>query len=301
MELMAVWIVLGCCVVAYFGALTIIARVSVTPPRVPLFFSPALVGLSQEDVSFDPEPGLALSGWWISAPEPRGVAVLCHGYIMNRCELAPLASALCRQGWSCLAFDFRAHGRSQGKRCSFGLHEAEDVAAAMRLASERAPGLPIVVIGSSMGGVAAALAASNGPRPAALVLDGVYSRLDHAAGGWWEFLAGKWLRAVLAPATPISGLWIGFRPKDVDVREAIAGLSGLSMLFVNGTRDPIVTREAAEANLKAGGPNARISWYEGSSHGEPRFREPDRYVAELTEFLGPVLSADRVPVAQPGP
>ncbi len=111
--------------------------------------------------------------WWRagdgSAAEAEAV-VLVHGFCgrQDAPELVALARRLAAGGRSVLTFDLRGHGRSEGET-TLGLDEHLDVGAAV--AAARADHDVVVVVGASMGGVAAighltAPAGASAARPA---------------------------------------------------------------------------------------------------------------------------------------
>src|SRR2546421_5982599 len=163
----------------YFLALILVSWMSIHPFRTPIFISPGALGKPQEDVEFSTSDGIRLRGWWSEAPAAKAVAVLSHGYVMNRCELTPLAAQLVDAGCSAFVYDFRAHGKSDGRICGFGVREAEDVRAAVAFVRQRAPSAKVVLIGSSMGAAASAFAlATHEALADALILDSSYSKLS---------------------------------------------------------------------------------------------------------------------------
>ena len=101
------WIIgISAVLVLYFLALVLVAMVSLRPIRIPFFLSPGALGLPQQSVRFKSADGLELRGWWMHRESPNSVAVLCHGYMMNRSEPIPLAKRLWEEGVACLIFDF---------------------------------------------------------------------------------------------------------------------------------------------------------------------------------------------------
>ena len=66
----------------------IITKRMVRPPRLPLWSTPAGVGLDYEEVHFPAADGLRLSGWFIPAPPDsrrQGATILLvHGWMWNR-------------------------------------------------------------------------------------------------------------------------------------------------------------------------------------------------------------------------
>src|SRR5262249_4461021 len=73
------------------------------------------------------------------------------------------------RGFDVLAFDLRNFGESDAtpEGRTFGDLEANDLLAAVGAASSRAPGLPVVALGCSMGGATAIQAGARGARLAA--------------------------------------------------------------------------------------------------------------------------------------
>src|ERR1039457_1961343 len=100
--LVAVVVLLAFCLVMMW---VVLAWVSIHPPRAPLFISPYDLCVPCEPVRFPSRAELMLSGWWLPHPAPRGVVVVCHGYLVNRCEVLGVAGSLQRAGFSCLLFD----------------------------------------------------------------------------------------------------------------------------------------------------------------------------------------------------
>lgn len=278
----ALWIVLGAYVLLLLG----VARISVRPPRTPLFLSPGMLGAPQEEVAFRSVDGADLVGWWVEAQNSRGVVILAHGYAMNRAELAAVAYDLWKDGVSTFLFDFRSHGRSVGRVSTLGFLEQRDVAAAVGEATRRAPGKPVVLFGSSMGAAACAFALAAEPALAVgLIVDGSYSKLASATLGWWRFLGGKALMVALSPTVLFGWAMNGVNPFSVDVAVALGKLGGKPALLIHGDRDDLVLPSAARRNFDAHpGPKA-IEWMAGCGHCEGRWIHPEAYRAAIRKFL----------------
>ncbi len=105
----------------------------------------------------------------------RYVALVVHGYGEHSGRYTQVAGVLVRHGAAVFAPDHQGHGRSAGERVV--IEDFEDVVADVHTVAEAAraahPGLPVVVIGHSMGGlIAARYAQRYGDELAALVLSG---------------------------------------------------------------------------------------------------------------------------------
>jgi pimeloyl-ACP methyl ester carboxylesterase len=269
----------------YVVALLAVAWFSTRPPRIPIYFSPSALGLPQEEIETATSDGVTLRGWWVGTENPKTVAVFMHGYLMNRCEMLPEAFWLHGVGVSSLLIDERVHGKSGGKCTTMGVREIYDVEAAVAYARQREPGAKIVLVGSSMGSAASAMAAARNPGLAdALILDSAYSRLSGAILGWWRFLGGPILSAVLSP-TPIFAIAVtGVNPFSVDVSKSLRQLK-VPVLFLHGSKDNLALPAEARRNFEAANEPKSIIWFEGCGHSEGRWLHHDRYREEVTSFL----------------
>lgn len=287
---MLIWLVPLVLALAYLGAILFVARVSLHPPRIPLFCSPGIFGAPQEEVVLAPEPGIELPAWWVLAENPRAIAVLAHGYAMNRSELAPVAFRLWQSGVSCLLFDFRAHGGAKGGFSTIGWRERADVAAAARCARSKHPDLPLVLIGSSMGSAASAFAlAEDGSLAEGLVLDSSYSLLANAVPGWWRFLGGRTLQVFLWPVLPIASLMAGIKPRRIDVAEALRRIDK-PVLVLHGDLDDLARRSEADRNLRALPSGSPVVWLGGCGHTEGRWLLPELYSSSIESFIDSIVA-----------
>ena len=270
----------------WLGFNLLAVRIGTRPPRTPILCSPGAIGSPQESITIRSHDLIELSGWWVQGSHSQNVAVLSHGYLLSKGELAPVAHWLWQRGFSCLLFDFRAHGKSDPALCTFGYHEKDDVVSVLEYVKKRNPESRVLLIGSSMGSVASALAWAGHPELAdALVLDSAYANLGKAVGGWWNFVGGRWLQLILWPAAPLSVLFLGFNPFAVKVHEYLESLRGKPMLFMHGANDPVVPARQAGKNLFAMGPDIPTVWFPDCGHSEGRWEMPETYQAALFKFL----------------
>ncbi|MGW1001874.1 alpha/beta hydrolase [Streptomyces sp. NPDC002520] len=140
---------------------------------------------------------LAVREW--PHPAPRYLAVVVHGYGEHAGRYQELAGVLTGHGAAVYAPDHMGHGRSAGERVLIEDFEdvVTDVHAVADVARAAHPGLPLVVLGHSMGGlIAARYAQRYGDELTALVLSGPVI-------GAWE-LPGMLLALDEIPDTPVS-------------------------------------------------------------------------------------------------
>jgi alpha-beta hydrolase superfamily lysophospholipase len=106
-------------------------------------------------------------------PAPARVIVLSHGYGEHIGRYEHVAAALVERGAAVYGPDHLGHGESEGERVLIADFDrvVEDLHAVVRLAAEQHPGLPVVLVAHSMGGLIGALYAQrHGDELAGLVL-----------------------------------------------------------------------------------------------------------------------------------
>ena len=216
------------------------------------------------------------------AEKPRAVVLALHGfndYSNAFAEPGP-GPWLARHGITLVAMDQRGFGRAPGRGLwAGGTRMAEDAATVVRLLRIRYPGLPLYLMGESMGGAVAlrAMALENPPDVDGLILSAP------AVWGWQQlndaYAAVLWSAAHLAPSATLTGRSLEIWPSDnIEMLRALArdplvikatridtiyGLVGLMdaaydaalvvrkpVLLLYGARDEIVPEPAVAATYE---------------------------------------------------
>lgn len=162
-------------------------------------------GMKTADFAFQTADGASLhvSGWTVGTP--KVVIQILHGMAEHGSRYARLAGALAAAGYTTYAHDHRGHGHSISDASPAGHladHDGwnrivEDAHGVNREIARRHPGLPIVVLGHSMGSfvlqqllfehpgdmVAAALSGSSGKPPAKAAAGKLVARIERARLG----------------------------------------------------------------------------------------------------------------------
>ena len=92
-----------------------------------------------------------------SAPTPRFVALVAHGYGEHAGRYGHVAERLVAEGAAVYAPDFEGHGLSDGDRARFETVDdlADELASVYEAGRSANAGLPVVLIGHSLGGLTA--------------------------------------------------------------------------------------------------------------------------------------------------
>lgn len=267
-----------------------ITRAGTRPTERNLTTTPADYGLAYEDVSFSSEDGVHLEGWYLGDGN-RGVSIVCaHGLFRSRHEVLDRAVFLTKAGFNVLVFDLRRHGESTGERVTLGFKERFDMKAALNVLLERAPGDRVVLLGVSMGAVAALLAAAESEDVSTVVADSSYLSLEHSVTHHLDLFWGL-------PRFPLGDELLffierlgGFQREDLNLEETVARIGDKPILFFAGSRDRRMPPEIQERLYRASeSPRSRFVVVEGASHGAAYRTNPELYQRELIDFLETVL------------
>jgi uncharacterized protein len=252
---------------------------------VPVRIGPAPADLFAEDVTFRSASGSVIHGW-LSRGSPQGGAILLlPGVRANRLSMVSRARMLRAAGYSTLLIDFQATGDSPGEAITFGWRERLDVIAAVQALRRLSPGEPIGIVGTSLGGAAALLAAPD-VRVEGVVLEAVYPSLDAAVGNRLRMRFGAAAPA-LAPLLVVQ-LWprLGVWPSDLTPVDRIAELR-CPVLVIGGTVDRHTTIADTQQLYAAARPPKELWLIPGAAHVDFfRFSGADYQRRLLTFFEG---------------
>lgn len=142
---------------------------------------------------------------WVPDDEPAGIVVISHGFAEHSGRYAHVAERLATEGYACYAVDHRGHGQSEGRRGNLNRMSevCADLGQVIALASERHDGLPLVLLGHSLGGLIALDYVTSSDQTATLcglILSGAV--MVPSVGSKVERLAAK----VLSSIAPNLGL-----------------------------------------------------------------------------------------------
>ncbi len=207
------------------------------------------------------------------ADRPHAVILALHGFNDYSNAFAPPGPGVwfAGHGITLYAYDQRGFGRAPGHGYWAGKETmVRDAATMVRLLRRRHPGLPLYVMGASMGGaVAMNLAAS----PDAPKIDGLILAAP-AVWGWHSmnllYRSVLWTAAHVAPDRRLTGQGLGIMPSD-----NIEMLRGLG-------RDPLVIKETRIATVYG-----LVGLMDGAYEAAPKISVPVLYLYGAKDELVP--------------
>ena len=239
-------------------------------PVGPLATTPDAHGMAFEDVFLMTEDGVRLHGWFVPAPEERGVLLFLHGNAGNISHRIDSIRIFRELGLSVLIVGYRGYGQSEGRPTEAGTYK--DARAAWRyLREERAiPADRILIFGRSLGSAVAAWLGAREPA-AAVILESAFTSAPDLA-------------AELLPWLPVR-LLIRF---DYDTRGAVQSIT-TPLLVVHSRDDEIVPFRLGRAVFEAANAPKHFLEIRGG-HNDGFLRSHQAYVDGLDRFVSEVLA-----------
>jgi len=250
--------------------------------------NPADYGLAHEEVSFPSRDGVTLRGWFIPAKPVRGTVIFCHGHAGSMDPDIIYAPWFNEAGFNVLMFDFRAHGRSDGRKVSLGYFERQDLLGAIDYLQGQ--GIEQVgVLGFSMGGAVSLITAPQSEAIRAVISDGGFARLESAMLGWvqeQQISLPHWLVLPLARLIMwVAGWRLGARLAEADPIRWVGGIAPRPVLFIHGDHDPYVTVADVESLYAAAGEPKELWRVSEAGHREVDQHRPAEYRQRVVGFF----------------
>jgi dipeptidyl aminopeptidase/acylaminoacyl peptidase len=244
---------------AYRFALRYRERVGL-PHRSPVEGSPADFGLKFEAVSIQSD-GAELAGWFVPAggSGPRPAIAIVHGWESNRGRSMAHIRYLHAAGFHCLVIDARGHGDNPPEDLPVNVPEfAADAAAAARWLAARPEVTAVGLLGHSMGGAGAILAAAGEPAVKAVVAMSSPADLVYMTRKTFELAEMNIPGPIAAPLSYITAaVLLAPRRHSLHEASAVAGAARYKgpLLLMHGEDDrgvPVAHLDLIAASARAG-------------------------------------------------
>lgn len=177
---------------------------------------------------------------WLPSAPPQAVALALHGFNDSRDAWELPGPAFAAAGIALYAPDQRGFGAAPGRGRWPGVPALQrDAAASLALLRTRHPGIPIYVMGESMGGALAMTIAATHQAPAdgwVLLAPAVWGRAQQGI----LLSGGLWLVSTVAPGLQVTGGEVRLRIRASDNRDALIRLA----------RDPLTIRRTRFDTLR---------------------------------------------------
>jgi len=160
-------------------------------PVKEICYAPGELDMDFEDVVFESEDGVELSGWYIPADDSQFTVLFCHGNGGNMTHRLDSINIFHNLGLSCFIFDYRGYGNSAGKPSEEGTYLDVRAAYEWLIGKKKIQAESIVFFGRSLGGsVAAQLATEVEAR--GLVLESSFTSYVDIGKRFYPYMPVRW-------------------------------------------------------------------------------------------------------------
>ena len=149
--------------------------------------APSGRGLAYEDVVFQSRDGIRLTGWYVPALDARFTVLFCHGNGGNLMHTLDAVNLFHEMGLSCLVFDYRGYGNSEGRPTEAGTYLDARAAFDWLTQVRQVPAGRIILCGRSLGAAIAAHLAGQ-VSPAALVVEGAFTSYPDIGARFYPYM-----------------------------------------------------------------------------------------------------------------
>jgi pimeloyl-ACP methyl ester carboxylesterase len=228
--------------------------------------------------------GITLASWYCNRGRGTPVVILFHGYSAEKTSLLAEARAFLDFGTSVMLIDFRGSGGSSESYTTLGVHEAEDVAAAVRYAQGKLSHVNVFLFGRSMGAAAILRAIhAHAIEPDGVILEAVFDTLLNAVRNRF--------RAMQVPAFPSAELLVfwggrqwGFDGFEHNPSEYAASVR-CPTLLMHGERDPRADLTGARRVFEAIAGTKEFVTFEQSGHESYLSSHANRWRTAVQRFI----------------
>jgi fermentation-respiration switch protein FrsA (DUF1100 family) len=246
--------------------------------------------LHPEDIHVRTADNVLLDGLFFPGARPS-LVILASGYGDTQVQMFSIAEFLHHAGFSVLTYNSRARATSGGQYVTLGAFEQQDAVSVVNYAIGRSDvdASRIGILGISMGGAVAILAAAKDQRIRAVVDDSGFSDAPGVISASFEHF-------IHLPAFPFAPITVGIadlrahvdvnRVRPVDV---IGKISPRPLLIIHDSGDSVVPVDNSLRNFAAAGQPKELWLVADSGHGQAQTKAEPEYQVRVTRFFEQAL------------
>ena len=253
-----------------FAYLKYFERKGIYYPTKEIESTPMNAGLKYEDVFFNTDDGLKLNGWFVSAENPRGTLLFCHGNAGNISHRIEIIKVFNKLNLNVFIFDYRGYGRSQGNPTEEGLYQDAQAAYKYLLGRKNINKEAIVIYGKSIG-ANVAIDLTSKVTVAALISESGFSSAYDMGKKLFPYLPVKWIITIKY--------------------DALAKIKNITIpkLIIHSQDDEIVPFKLGKKLFEAAPPPKEFYQMQGG-HNEAFFMAMEEYSSKINSFLSKYLN-----------
>ncbi len=226
----------------------------------------------------------SIGAWYCPAKNGQRLAILFHGYLMDKSSLIEEAKILLQAQYSVLLVDFRGSWESSDSYTTIGYFDADDVAAAVNYAQQHFPHEKVVLYGQSMGAAAIFRAVHSHQISAdAIIVEAIFDRLLSTVKNRFHILG--------VPAFPGAHILVfwgglqagfnGFLHNPADYARSVK----IPTLFLHGENDDRAKLQDTYTVYEKVPAAKHLSVFPDTVHESHLARHPEKWEKDIMAFL----------------
>lgn len=258
------------------------------PRRLTPKFSLQQYGLQGAKMVVESRDSLELSAYYIGSDKKisKATILLLHGIGSCKEHMLGLSEYLLEQGYSSIAIDLRAHGRSEGEYCTYGYYEKEDIAQIISDYLRYHPDAKIGIWGNSLGGAIALQAMAYDERIEFGIIQNTFTDMTQIVSDYQKrYFGGLRLPWLSQYALAKAGEIANFNPQEVSPLNAVQQIDR-PVLLMHGTDDQRISFEYGK-QLYEGlvSEKKRFIPFPGAGHSKLASSNDSLYFGSIESFL----------------
>ncbi|MFK8105362.1 MAG: alpha/beta hydrolase [Saprospiraceae bacterium] len=255
--------------IAFLGLHFIAPYAILQPPKILTQRSPAALNLATKSFNIVTQDQLKLDGHWIASAldTTHSILILVHGIGGCKDHFLALAQVLSEQGIETIIFDGRAHGKSEGKYCTYGFKEKQDIVQIVDEIKKRQADTPLGIWGNSLGGAIALQALALDPRIEFGIIESTFTSLPQIVFDYQQrIFKGLGLRLFSDYAIRRAGDIAGFDADGIQPIESVKQIQQ-PVLIAHGDTDKNIKVAYGKALFEAlAAPQKEFALIENGGH-----------------------------------
>ena len=253
-----------------------------------LKITPADFGADFESLDVRTADGIRLECWYLPGSRD-GLIVVSGGYRGRAADVLGISTALQRTGFHVAVYGWRGTSGSDVAAHTLGVYERNDLTAVIDAALQRAGGIPLGLLGYSLGGAVSISVAAGDLRVRAVCSDSAFA--DPRA-----LMGDRVKRTLRIPAavvvSPVIGLlaWrTGAHFSDFRPVAVVDKIAPRPLLIIHGDQDAVVPVSHARLLFDAARRPKKLWVLRGVGHVGAYFDDRHRYRERVIEFFTKAL------------
>ena len=242
---------------------------------------------NQKEFYFNSFDSLKLSArlTYSSLDSAKATVILLHGIRSNKDHFKNLSNFLAENGFNSVALDSRAHGKSEGSFCSFGVNEKKDIKTLIDYLSTHENLSHFGIWGQSLGGAIGLQAMGYDKRIEFGIIESAFSDFKSIVNDYFDLHVGFSYAPFSNYLVNRTGKIAEFDPNDASPIEYCKNINQ-PILIVHGNEDERINIKYARANFSKI-PNLKKEFIEidSANHSNVWKVGSDAYFERVLEFL----------------